>query len=53
MTIKEILKKCNCKYAKAENGGGDSVTFYIVCKLKAITTDKEHCQSCNIREVEA
>lgn len=46
MTMKDVVRQCNCKYAKIENGGRDSVTFWITCKLKSMTTDKEQCEKC-------
>ena len=44
--MKDVLKKCNCRYAKIENGGRDSVTFWIECKLEGIVTNVERCKKC-------
>lgn len=44
--MKDVLKKCNCRCAKIENGGRDSVTFWIECKLEGIVTDIERCKKC-------
>lgn len=50
MTMKDIVKECNCKFAKAENGDRDSVTYWVKCKLKSIPTDKEHCEKCKEKQ---
>lgn len=44
------MNLCNCKYAKPENGGGDSVTWWYVCKITGQTTDPENCAKCARKE---
>lgn len=50
MTIQDVVRQSNCKYAKIENGGGDSVTFWLTCKLKSAYTDKEQCEKCKEKQ---
>lgn len=52
MTIQDVVRQCNCKYVKIENGGRDSVTFWLTCKLKSIYTDSKHCEKCEERQNE-
>lgn len=37
---------CCCKYAKWENGSGESTTAWIKCRLKNEVTDPDHCAKC-------
>lgn len=40
------MNPMNCKNAKAENGGGDSVTFWYECALTGEPADLSICESC-------
>ena len=31
---------------------GDSVTFWLTCKLKSVYTDSKHCEKCEERQNE-
>ena len=44
--MKSLCGKINCKYITWDNGGRDSVTFCLVCKLKKEITDERHCAKC-------
>lgn len=39
-----------CKKAKFTNGGGDSATYWIECRLHKKTTDPEKCLNCPDRK---
>ena len=34
MTMNDICRQINCKHIKWSNGGGDSCTCWLECKLK-------------------
>jgi hypothetical protein len=51
MTITDVVKQCNCKYAKACVKSG-SVTMNIKCKKKIIYTSPATCALCKEREQE-
>lgn len=46
------MNLCKCIYAKPENGGGDSVTWYYVCRLSKEATDPDKCSRCKHRRQE-
>lgn len=53
MTLKDILRECNCKYAKLNKVDEKEyidTTRYVVCKLHNCTTDINHCQRCKERQ---
>lgn len=52
MTMQDVINQINCKYAKIENGGRDSVTFWIACKLKSVPTDSKQCEKCKEKQNE-
>lgn len=49
MTMNDLCRKINCKYITWSNGGGDSCTAWLECKLRKETTDENHCGKCKSR----
>lgn len=49
MTMNDICRQINCKYVTWSNGGGDSCTCWLECKLHQETTDEGHCAKCKDR----
>ena len=49
MTMNNICRKVNCKYVTYSNGGGNSCTYWLECKLHKDTTDENHCTKCKDR----
>ena len=43
---------CGCKHAKVENDGGNSYTWFYVCKLSGKATDPKRCSFCPLKEEE-
>ena len=41
-----MINLCGCKYAKVENGGGRSETWYYICRLHGQMTDPRFCNGC-------
>jgi len=37
---------CGCEHAVPENGGGDSATWWYVCKLTGEAIDPKECKGC-------
>lgn len=49
MTMNDLCKQVNCKHVTWSNGGGDSCTAWLECKLKNKATDENHCAKCKDR----
>lgn len=49
MTMNDICRKVNCKYVTWGNGGGDSCTCWLECKLHNDITDENYCAKCKER----
>lgn len=49
MTMDDICRDVNCKFVTWSNGGGDSCTAWLECKLKNCITDPNECCRCNNR----
>lgn len=50
MTMNDICREVNCKYVTWSNGGGDSTTAWLECKLhNNKATDESHCVKCKDR----
>ena len=49
MTMYDLCKKVDCKYITWSNGGGDSCTAWLECKLHKEITDEKNCASCKDR----
>lgn len=45
----DICRQINCKYITWSNGGGESCTAWLECKLKKEITDDIHCAKCKDR----
>ena len=41
-----MINLCGCKYAKVENDGGRSETWYYICRLHGQMTDPRFCSGC-------
>ena len=53
MTLKDVLKQCDCKYAelnKVDKKEYVDTTRYMVCKLHNCTTDIEKCKKCKEKQ---
>ncbi len=46
MTMDDICKEINCKHIKWSNGGRDSMTCWLECKLKNTVTGPDRCAKC-------
>ena len=42
MTMNDLCRKVNCKHITWSNGGGDSCTAWLECKLHKEATDENH-----------
>ncbi len=51
MTMDDVVKSCNCKYAKWTTGNQENIstTAWIECKLKDVGTDPDSCIKCKER----
>lgn len=49
MTMNDLCRKVNCKHITWSNGGGDSMTAWLECKLHKEITDENHCAKCKDR----
>lgn len=49
MTMDDICKEVNCEYVTWSNGGGNSCTAWLECKLKKWVTDPNECSKCKKR----
>ena len=49
MTRYDLYREINCKYITSDNGGGDSVTWWLECKLHKKVTGKNTCAKCKDR----
>lgn len=49
MTMKDVIKSCNCKYAKWTRCNIESTTAHIECGLKNTITDPSSCNICKER----
>lgn len=45
----DLCRRINCKHITWSNGGGDSVTCWLECKLKKEHTDCDRCANCKDR----
>lgn len=46
MTMNDVVKSCNCKYAKWTTRCKESTTAWVECRLKSIITDPNSCIKC-------
>lgn len=46
-----MCKRINCKHIKWSNGGSESTTYWLECKLKNSVTDEMTCAKCKEREI--
>ena len=44
------MNLCKCKYAKEENGGGNSATWWFICRILGGVTDPKKCSFCPWRK---
>ena len=49
MTMDDLCRQINCKYITWSNGGGDSCTAWLECRLTKETTDDNKCTKCKDR----
>lgn len=49
MTMNDLCRQINCKHITWSNGGGDSCTAWLECKLHKEITDESHCAKCKDR----
>ena len=50
MTMYDLCRQVNCKHITWSNGGGDSRTAWLECKLHKEATDENHCAKCKDKE---
>ena len=49
MTMNDLCRQVNCKHITWSNGGGDSMTCWLKCKLKDKVTGSDSCAKCRDR----